>query len=199
MHISVNSTNWKSYLNGALIGTQTGYAKNTTRPLRIGGGATDGAVQYLFNGDISEVMIFSSNLSTANREVISQIMSKKYAVSCAAATDAALAADTLTGGAGADTFVWNQFSFSDPSNRDVVTDFSIADGDKLDFSAMSRTFTVHGTAGLQSSGAAQIAWINSSGNTIVQLDFNGDATPEMEIQLNGVIYTNLTSASLVLP
>lgn len=41
--------------------------------------------------------------------------------------------DTLSGGAGADTFVW-QTSDLGSSTLDTVSDFSIADGDKLDIS-----------------------------------------------------------------
>jgi Ca2+-binding RTX toxin-like protein len=193
---SISSPNSEGFVAGASLGTDTAFALNTSRPLRVGAGATEATAVYPFNGDISHVMIFNTNLSSFKKQAIRHIMSARYGLSMASATDPGLAADTLTGGAGADRFVWNEQSFSDPANRDIVTDFNIAEGDTLDFNGISLSFTVRGTSGLLASGVPEVAWVNSGGNTIVKLDYDGDGTAELEVQLNGVTHTDLTSSSI---
>src|SRR4051794_38126291 len=51
--------------------------------------------------------------------------------------------DTLTGGSGADTFKYLRFDDSKGANVDLMTDFSAAQGDKVDLTAL-------GTASLES-------------------------------------------------
>ena len=104
----------------------------------------------------------------------------------------------MTGGAGADTFVYNENSFSGPSNRDVITDFNIAEGDKLDFSDFSMDFAIQGALGLQSSGHAEASWEDDSGDTLVKLDFDGDGISELEVKLTGVDNTNLTTEHIII-
>ncbi len=54
------------YVNGALVGSAaTVLAPNTARPLRVGAGATEGAGQFFFNGDVDEVAVFGRALSGA--------------------------------------------------------------------------------------------------------------------------------------
>jgi len=91
--------------------------------------------------------------------------------------------DTLDGGAGADTFV---FSAGDSGvtagNRDVILDFE--DGvDKLDFSAFSGGKFIGGAAfgGASNEVRAQVV----GGNTILQIDTDGDSSVDMEIELSG--------------
>ena len=199
LELTIDSPNADYYVAGESIGTSTSYSVNSTHPLRVGAGSTEGAPQFYFNGDISEVIIFNSNLTTSQREILRHVLSNKYGLPMADTTEAALAADTLTGGSGADTFVFNEFSFSDPTNRDTITDFSITDGDRLDFSAFAMDFSIYGTSGLQSSGHAEAAWVDGgSSNTLVKLDYNGDGTAEFEIELTGVTYTDLTLANISL-
>ncbi len=52
------------YVNGELVGQMnTGFGPNRARPLRIGGGATEGSGQYFFEGAIDEVAVYSEILS----------------------------------------------------------------------------------------------------------------------------------------
>ena len=52
------------YINGRLVGEGTApLSLNTQRPLRIGGGATEGAGNYFFRGMLDEVRIYNRALS----------------------------------------------------------------------------------------------------------------------------------------
>jgi Ca2+-binding RTX toxin-like protein len=108
--------------------------------------------------------------------------------------DGSYGKDTLTGGGGIDAFLWKSideighFNF-DP---DIVTDFSIAQGDVLHFTnidananvAGNQDFTFIGNAAF--TGAGQINWFTDGANTFIQLNTDADLTVDGVIQLNGV-------------
>jgi len=63
-----DGTNKLFYVNGELVGavarvTPALCRPNEARPLRIGGGATEGAGNYFFNGDVDEVAVYTTVLS----------------------------------------------------------------------------------------------------------------------------------------
>ena len=59
-----DGTTKKFYVNGALISSAaTAYGPNTTRPLRIGAGATDGPANFQFNGSVDEVAVLPRPLT----------------------------------------------------------------------------------------------------------------------------------------
>jgi Ca2+-binding RTX toxin-like protein len=100
-----------------------------------------------------------------------------------------LGTDTLTGGAGADLFVFNALNeLGKGGLRDIITDFSTLDGDKIDFSKFD--------ANLLSAGINKFSFIDSNDFTTAgQLRFvdhvlygnvNGDLGADFEIQLVGV-------------
>jgi len=100
-----------------------------------------------------------------------------------------LGRDTLTGGAGADLFVFNALNeLGKGGLRDIITDFSTLDGDKIDFSKFD--------ANLLSAGINKFSFIDSNDFTAAgQLRFvdhvlygnvNGDLGSDFEIQLVGV-------------
>ena len=100
--------------------------------------------------------------------------------------------DTFTGGAGRDLSDVNQTSASPVgANRDVITDFDHLTDD-IDLSGIDANTTVAGnqsfrwvgTAAL--TGAGQLGYITSSGNTIVRMSTDADAASEGEIQLTGI-------------
>jgi Ca2+-binding RTX toxin-like protein len=105
-------------------------------------------------------------------------------------------ADTMTGGEGADTF---EFDFVEHSPagffvRDVVQDFSHAQGDVLDLSFIDaspenpniNSFEFLGkNGGFDAPGQVQFVFENNT--TVVQINTVGNDTPEMEIQLQGQI------------
>jgi Ca2+-binding RTX toxin-like protein len=100
-----------------------------------------------------------------------------------------LGTDTLTGGAGTDLFVFNALNeLGKGGLRDIITDFSTLDGDKIDFSKFD--------ANLLSAGINKFSFIDSNDFTAAgQLRFvdhvlygnvNGDLGADFEIQLVGV-------------
>ena len=97
--------------------------------------------------------------------------------------------DRLTGGAGADTFEF--LSIADlpvGAGHDTITDFTQADGDLIDLSAVA-AFHLTGNDGSDgfTGHAEELHFAQSNGNTIVQGDVNGDGVADFEIVLKGLI------------
>ena len=104
-------------------------------------------------------------------------------------------ADRLTGGAGADQFVYTAVSESTPTVRDVITDFSHSQGDKIVLSGIDanslvagdQAFTFIGSAAF-SHAAGQLRFESDGhGNTILSGDVNGDGIADFQVQLVGTI------------
>lgn len=103
-------------------------------------------------------------------------------------------ADTLTGNNGKDTFVY----WSVLDTNDTIKDFSQADHEKIDLSAIDANptttlndgFIYSGNANLQ---ANSVSWFQQDGNTIIQADTDGNATTaELQITLTGNIALQAT-------
>jgi Ca2+-binding RTX toxin-like protein len=112
--------------------------------------------------------------------------------------------DTLTGGAGSDRF---QFTVIGDSvvgvNADRITDFSHAQGDRIDLAGIDARFTVAGDQAFSFIGTAaftgvagQLHYWHDAGRTIVSGDVNGNRTADFNIILTGTI--NLVAADFVL-
>jgi hypothetical protein len=103
-------------------------------------------------------------------------------------------ADRLTGGLGKDQFVYNLASESTASARDVITDFSRAQGDKISLSGIdaneavsgNQAFTFIGSAAF-SNVAGQLRYSTSGGVTLVSGDVNGDGVADFQIELTGTL------------
>jgi Ca2+-binding RTX toxin-like protein len=117
--------------------------------------------------------------------------------------------DTLTGGSGADRFVYvMQDSLPGAANRDVITDFSQADGDQIDLSGyavagvispIESHFSFIGTdaftgttPNLDGEGNiinynGQVNYHYDGANTVISGDANGDGTVDLEIVVFGHI------------
>ncbi|WP_341367465.1 M10 family metallopeptidase C-terminal domain-containing protein [Yoonia sp. BS5-3] len=106
-----------------------------------------------------------------------------------------LGADTLTGGAGADDFVFEFISdsYADSTRRDTITDFETGTDD-IDLSNIGG-LTFVGTTGF-SNTAGEVRLEESGGDTIVQLDSDGDGNADLEIFVDGV--TGLSSGDFIL-
>jgi Ca2+-binding RTX toxin-like protein len=103
-------------------------------------------------------------------------------------------ADRLTGGAGKDEFIYNLASESTAVSRDVITDFSHAQNDRINLSAIdantnlvnNQAFTFIGSAAF-SHVAGQLRFEQIGGNTFVSGDVNGDGVADFQIELTGSI------------
>jgi Ca2+-binding RTX toxin-like protein len=96
-----------------------------------------------------------------------------------------LGVDFLTGGSGVDGFIFERLDSGVGSgSRDIITDFEkgsdyfqfYAPGDPLNFIGQN-TFTT----------ADQVRFTYDGSNTVVQVNFDTDATPEMEVLLLGQV------------
>jgi Ca2+-binding RTX toxin-like protein len=112
--------------------------------------------------------------------------------------------DTLTGGAGGDRFVYGGEEESPVgADADRITDFSHAQSDKIDLSAVdadtgiagNQTFSFIGT-GLYTSVAGQLRYAAVGGVTTIAGDVDGDGASDFHIQLTGSIA--LVAADFVL-
>ncbi|TSD89480.1 calcium-binding protein [Mycobacterium sp. KBS0706] len=102
--------------------------------------------------------------------------------------------DTLTGGGGADRFVYVAVSDSAVgANADLITDFSHAQGDRIDLSGIdanggglgNAAFTFIGT-GLYTGVAGQLRYaVTSPGVTTIAGDIDGNGTSDFHITLTG--------------
>jgi Ca2+-binding RTX toxin-like protein len=103
-------------------------------------------------------------------------------------------ADRLTGGLGKDEFVYNLASESTAAARDVITDFSRSQNDKINLSgidanvlvANNQAFTFIGAAAF-SGVAGQLRFEQIGGNTFVSGDTNGDRVADFQIELTGPV------------
>jgi Ca2+-binding RTX toxin-like protein len=100
--------------------------------------------------------------------------------------------DLLTGGTGADTFVFNSITDSKlaAKSRDVIQDFSTAQGDKVDVSAIdannvmagSQDFSFIGTSGFtHHAGELRYATVKDSAFVYGDVDGNGNADFSMQL------------------
>ena len=101
-------------------------------------------------------------------------------------------ADNLTGGAGADRFVFRLGDLgADPSNTDVISDFSRDEGDKIDLSAFDADpatakhdpLIFVGSAGF-TKRAGELRVENSGRYQVVSGDLNGDGIADFTLNLN---------------
>jgi Ca2+-binding RTX toxin-like protein len=114
--------------------------------------------------------------------------------------------DFLTGGAGADRFVFTAITDSAAGavNAEVITDFSQAQGDRIQLTAIDaipggadNPFAFIGTAAFSgTAGELRYRIEGGTGDTIVELDVNGDGLRDMSIRLDGT--HNLVAGDFVL-
>ncbi|EKD79432.1 MAG: hypothetical protein ACD_41C00073G0001, partial [uncultured bacterium] len=193
-------SDYKIALNGATQSMSGSFSDtlDVTKTSDLTIGASTISSNYL-NGSISEMLILNRTLTAAEDTSINQYLSYKYGV---ALSGLSFGADTLTGGTGADTFVWSNSSYSsgDASARDVITDFntssgnfSSSEGDTIDISGLiGSTYTLLGLDGTFSNGVMnQMKWVQSGSDTIVSIDYGGDSSGDWSIKL-----ANFTAANL---
>lgn len=102
-------------------------------------------------------------------------------------------ADTMTGGAGADSFVFRPGDVGFGATADRITDFSTADGDKIDLNALDAksattandAFTFIGALAFHKV-AGELRFEVQGHDTVVMGDTNGDGVADFTITLSGV-------------
>jgi Ca2+-binding RTX toxin-like protein len=112
--------------------------------------------------------------------------------------------DTLTGGAGADDYRFTALGDSVVgADADVITDFSHAQGDEIDLTAIDANSGAAGNQAFSFIGsgafthhAGELRYAVSGGVTTIAGDLNGDGAADFHIQLTGAI--GLVAADFVL-
>jgi Ca2+-binding RTX toxin-like protein len=108
--------------------------------------------------------------------------------------------DVMTGGSGADRFVYHSASEAGvEGSSDLITDFSAAQGDKIDLSGIdanenlagNQAFTFIGEDNFSDS-PGQLHYFHDGGNTLISGDTDGDGTPDFHIQLTGTLTPSAT-------
>jgi hypothetical protein len=157
---------------------------------------------------LAEAMVVNAVIPSTTRNKIFRYLAMKYGVPL---YGKALRPDDMTGGTGADTFVWTNASWSGlgPDNRDIIRDFSLSESDKIKIYALGGNLTFrsggNGTSDFTGS-KIQVAYKQLSNEfcsqtygidacTVVYVDDDGDNETEYEIELEGII--NLTSGDFV--
>ncbi len=173
-----NQNNAEIYLEGSLFhnGLMTDTLSAGQASLEIGndeGGATG------FSGDVAEVIMFSDAISDSSRDLVNEYLSFKYSLQLTGQT---FGSDVLSGGSGADTFVWTNASHSAISNEDSITDFSEGDGDLIELT-FDETLYITGANTFDTIFNNQSGEIITNGNDL-QIDWGGDGVADFGITLN---------------
>ena len=103
-------------------------------------------------------------------------------------------ADTLYGGSGADTFIYTSYRDSTTSARDMIYDFSQAQGDRIHLSnidartstAADDAFTFIGEKAF-SGKAGELRYLHQGGDTFIYGDVNGDGRADFSVRLDNVV------------
>ncbi|QZH76676.1 MAG: type I secretion C-terminal target domain-containing protein [Erythrobacter sp.] len=112
--------------------------------------------------------------------------------------------DVMTGGLRADVFAFADGDFAGlaANTADRITDFTVAQGDRIDLSAVDAilggtddAFDYIGSDAF-SGTAGELRWAHVGANTMVYMDVDGDALADYAIRLDGTV--NLAEASFLL-
>jgi Ca2+-binding RTX toxin-like protein len=108
--------------------------------------------------------------------------------------DGGLGADSIEGGNGADVFLFRQAA---DANGDTVSDFSVADGDRINLRPIDANVLNSGNQGFTWIGSASFGTLAGQlrfADGILAGDVNGDGTADFQISVTGV--ASLTAASI---
>jgi Ca2+-binding RTX toxin-like protein len=106
--------------------------------------------------------------------------------------------DVLTGGAGADTFTFRDFHDSMPGHADQITDFSHAQGDRIDLSGIDANAHATGNQAFTYIGSAAFTDVAGQlhyADHMLEGDTNGDGKADIQIHVN---VASLSAGDLIL-
>ena len=104
--------------------------------------------------------------------------------------------DRLSGGGGSDVFVFGSAGDLGVSLAlaDVITDFSRSAGDLINLAAVDADTTTSGNQGFAFIGdaaftgtAGELRYVQSNGQTVIEMDRNGDGAADLFLKLDGMI------------
>jgi len=173
--------------------------------IELAGGGEDqirSSVSYELGASVENLTLLGSGNINAIGNRLSNIISGNSASNILIG---GIGKDTLTGNGGADSFRFQliEDSSSSEDQADLITDFSSAQGDLIDFSeidavpasAIDNAFTFIGGAEFSSAGQARS--YSSGGVTFVALNTNTDLiTAELIISITG--QESLTAGNFIL-
>ena len=151
------SGSYKGYLDGDLVATiSPSFSKNTSSPLRIGAGKTEGSPDFFFAGVVDEVRLYNRALSAAEVQQL-QVVDHKEVPPSNLRTLGGLA---ITENSSAGTVV-GEFNATDP-NGDTVT-YALMPALPSEFSPVLWLDANDSSTVIPSSGAVS-RWEDKSGN-----------------------------------
>jgi hypothetical protein len=106
-------------------------------------------------------------------------------------------ADRLTGGGGGDQFIYESAGDSTlaAAGRDLITDFSLSEGDFLDLSSVI-VDELEFVGKKQFTESDQVRYVTKGGTTTVLVNLDTDNTAEMAIRLTGKIHLEVNDFAL---
>ena len=100
----------------------------------------------------------------------------------------------MTGGGGADVFVFASGEGGTNANRDVITDFASGEDLIMVTGLLRGEFTWLGTGGFAATGNSQA---RASATNLIAVDTDGNGIINFEIQLTGVTAANLKESDFL--
>lgn len=184
---------------GIKSGTASGLYSLTVTPTdttaeQVGTGVTMGVVVQTAASATLSLSTIASGLGLAAPEFIYALGKGDKVVGTGITgslwIDGGAGGDTLTGGSGANDYLFGATTASTPSAMDIITNFHIAT-DKMDFSGLTTALKVVGTTSATTLAADSLAWQTSGGNTFVYVNTSGASesltATNMKVELQGSI------------
>ncbi|HTV69701.1 MAG TPA: cadherin domain-containing protein [Rhizobiaceae bacterium] len=106
--------------------------------------------------------------------------------------------DTMSGGSGADRFVFEDVSDSIPLSADIIADFAVRSGDRIDVSALyAGALAYRGTGGFTGAGQVRVSDV-SGPDVVVEVNLGGSLAADFAVRLKNVSANSLSAGDFML-